>query len=593
MIDIKQEFEKTGMLLDKTTQALTAFPYDFDSVKIKSNDYVTEKVFNDAVRKLHYNFLYLYRGCNVSNFEVFNAYYYTLSSINNAPYYRAIYNDQYTLMTTRSSLITSTSAAVLLPYNQKRQSSYLFASEPGFITCIETGKDITRLVFKTNNVDPLSGDIKFKNITDIKTDFYENFYVVDRAYNSIYQYNVNNFVSEEYIYREKLFLKTLIGGLGDVNDNNKFNGIKNIAVSESIVVAQDVNNRCFKIFDKNLNWLNTSVFENIFLREGYFEGILLDKDNNLYCGKNTKIYKFKFLSDLNLYEYGDSYDLENYFESEEFIRSFHLVPSNNDIFYIQTNKSIKKIWFTSVNYVIGQFNLKNNNNRDIRWMSVANFDSEKDLLTLYSLKNGLENLSFNLDKTYYNTLLNREEVNIYELNDLLIDKDEYVQSWVILSKLSKLYYNIFILLQNIKYKYSEIPGISYPVIDKKIYNRGFLGYLDSLGYEKNFDIGVNEIFQSEVFNRTLKEIYNFQLTILLYIINNKSEKNYLSPDPYINNLTSKRYIYYVDDSLLLIPNPITLNIFQELSPGAGILASLGGAPIISDESISITEGVNL
>lgn len=592
MIDIRQEFEKTGMLLDKTTQSLSAFPYDFDSIKIKSNDYVTDKIFNDSIKKLHYNFLYLYRGCNVSNFEVFDSYYYTLSSVPNSPFYKTIYNE-YSLMSTKNSLITSTSAAVILPYNAKRQSSYLFVSEPGYIICLETGKDVNKLVFKTGNVDPLSGDIKFKNITDIKSDYYENLYVVDRAYNSIYQYNVDNFVSEEFIYREKLFIKNLIGGLGGVTDNNKFNGIKNIAVSKDILVAQDVNNRCFKIFDKNLNWLNTSVFNNIFLQEGYFEGILLDKNNNLYAGKDAKIYRFNFLPELNLYEFDKLFDLKEYFDIEEFIRSFHLVPSNEDIFYIHTNKSIKKVWFTSLNYAIGQFNLNNNTDRDIRWMSVAKFDEDRDILTLYSLKNNLENFNFNLDKTYYSSILNVENVNIYELEDLLIDKEEYVQSWVILSKLSKLYYNIFIILQNIKYKYSEISGLSYPIINKKIYNRGFLGYLDSLNYEKNFDIGVNEIFQSEVFNRALKEIYNFQLTILLYIINNSSEKKYLSPDPFINNPTSKRYIYYVDDSLLLIPNPITLNIFQELSPGPGILASLGGAPIASDDSISIVDGVNL
>lgn len=592
MIDIKEEFNKTEMLLDKTTQALTAFPFDFDNIKIKSNDYVTEKIFNDAIKKLHYNFLYLYRGCNVSNFEVFDSYHYSLSSIANSPFYTQVYND-YSLVNTKSSLITATSASVLLPYSDKRKSNYLFLSEPGYITCLETGKDVFRIVFKTDNVDPLSGDIKFKNISDIKSDYYDNFYVVDKAYNSIYQYNVNNFVSDEYIYREKLFLKNLIGGLGGVNDNNKFNGIKNIAVGENILVAQDVNNRCFKIFDKNLNWLNTSVFDVIFQKEQSFEGILLDKNNNLYCGKGTKIYKFKFLPDLNVYEFLDVYDLINYFEGNEFIRTFNLVPSNENIFYIQTNLSIKKVWFTSINYAIGQFTLNNNSNRDIKWMSVAKFDNDRDILTFYSLKNNLENFSFNLDKTYFNSLLNVEQINIYELNDLLIHKDEYVQSWVLLSKLSKLYYNIFILLQNIKYKYSEIPGLSYPIIEKKIYNRRFLGYLNSLDYEKNFDIGINEIFQSEVLNRTIKEIYIFQLTILLYIINNSSEKKYLSPDPFINNPNSKRYIYYVDDSLLLIPNPITLNIFEELSPGAGILASLGGAPIASDDSISIVEGVNL
>lgn len=592
MIDLRQEFNKTGLLLDKTTQALTAFPFDFDELKIKSNEYVTDTVFNASIKKLHYNFLYLYRGCNVSNFEVFDSYSYNLSSIATSPFYKIV-NNGYNLGTTKNSLITATNASVLLPYNSNTQSSYIFMSEPNFITCMQTGKNVLRLVFKTDNVDPLSGDIKFKNITDIKSDYYENFYVVDNAYNSIYQYNVANFVSNEYIYREKLFLKNLIGGVGAVTDNNKFNNVKNIAVGADIIVAQDVNNKCFKIFDKNLNWLNTCSFNIIFEKEGHFEGIILDKYNNLYCGRNSMVYKFNFLRHENIYEFEQVFQLNNFFNANEHIKSMHMVPSNNDIFYLHTNESIKKIWFTNVNYVIGQFNYNGDYNRNIKWMSVAKFDDARDTLALYTLAGGMENLSFNLDKTYYNTLLNVEDIDIYAQDDLLIHKEEYVQSWTILSKLSKLYYNIFILLTNIKYKYSEMPGLSYPVVDKKIYNRGFLGYLNSTDYEKNFDIGVNEIFQCEVFNRVLNEIYTFQLTLMLYVINNFTQKTYLSPDPFINNPTSKRFVYYVDDSLLLIPNPITLNIFEEVSPGAGVLVSLGGAPIDSDDSISIVEGVNL
>lgn len=592
MIDLKEEFNKTGMLLDKTTQTLTAFPYDFDSIKIKTNDYVTDKVINESIKKLHYNFLFLYRACNVNNFDVFDAYYFTLSSIDTDPYYKQIY-DEYTSMTTSNSLITATSASVILPYNRDTQSSYIFMAEPEAITCMQVGTNVLRLIFKTENVDPLSGDIKFKTIVDLKSDNYDNLYVVDSAYNSIYQYNINSFVSNEYIYREKLFLKNLIGGLGKVDDNNKFNGIKNIALGDAILVVQDAGNSCFKIFDKNLNWLNTSVFVLLFEKETYFQAMLLDKNNNLYCGVGNKIYKFRFLNDSNQYEFDGVIVYNNFFESGEFIRGLHRVPSNENIFYIQTNLSIKKVWFSSLDFVIGQFNYSNNIDRDIKWMSVTKFDGERDILALYTLKNNQENFSFNLDKTYINTLLNTDRTSIYALDDLLIKKDEYVQSWVILSKLSKIYYNIFILLQNIKYKYSEISGLKYPIIDKKIYNRGFLGYLNSLTYDKNFDIGVNEIFQNDIINRLLVEIYNFQLILMLYIINNSSQRIYLSPDPFIDTPISKRYLYYADESLILIPNPAQLNIFEELGPGAGILISLGGAPISSDDSISIIEGVNI
>lgn len=594
MTDIQIEFEKTGMLFDKTTQQLTAFPYDFDDIRIKSNEYVTHTAINDSIEKLHYNLMYLYRGCNIGNFDIFDSYLYSISSTSSEEFFKNTYSG-YTFSTPGNTKIVNGKYSVLLPYNFSGKSSYLFVAEPGFITCLKTGSEVCEYIFKTDNVDPLSGDIKFKNITDIKSDLYDNLYVVENEYNTIYQYNINNFVSSENIYREKLFLKNLIGGKGGINDNNKFDNIKNIAVSNNLVVAQDTGNKCFKIFDKNLNWINTSVFVEIFDEVIEFEGIILDENNNLYTGTGNKIYKFNFNKDFNAFEFDNIYDLKNYFFDNESITGLYNIPSNKSLFYAQTNRSIKKIWFTSLTYVLGQFNFSDNNaNAHINWISVSRYDDDKDLVAVYSiLPDNKESLSINQDITYYNTLLNKETFLIYDLSDMYIQPNEYVQSWVLLSKLSKLYYNLFIFLQNIKYKYSEKDGIEYPIIEKKIYNTGFLGFIDSVNYENNFNLGVNEIFQSDVINRALKEIYTFQLTILLYIINNQNNKQYLSPDPYRNLPTSQRYLYFVDESLLLTPNPITLNIFEEISPGAGILKSLGGAPLSTDESISIEEGVNI
>ena len=590
MIDILTEFEKTDMLFDKTTQSLTSFPFNFDDIKIGGNEYVTDTAINDAIKKLHYNYLYIYRGCNVVNFEVFDSYYYTISSIRAEPLFVNV-NNRYSLSKPENTVLTSGRSCVILPYDRVVQSSYVFVAEQNFITCLKTGLNVLDVVFKTSNADPLSGDIKFRNLTDIKSDLYDNLYVVENGYNTIYQYNIKSFVSSEYIYREKLFLKNAIGGVGNVTDNNKFKNLVSVAVNDNIVVAQDIGNKCFKVFDKDLNWLNTSIFEEIFNSVTKFDGLILDQNNNLYCGAGKKIYKFTYLPDINVYEYQSNYDLGDYFGATETIKALHNIPSNRDIFYVQTNLSIKKLWFTTLTYVIGDFYFSNNNDIDIKWSAVSKFDDEKDVLILYTNKNNKESLTVNLDKTYVNSLFNIEQFSIFELNELLIHKDEYVQSYVILSKLSKLYYNIFLLLQNIKYKYKEKTLNKYPIIEEKIYNKGFLGYIDSINYEKNFDLGVNEIFQSDVLNRVLQEIYNFQLTVLLYIVNNESDTVYLSPDPTSATPTTKRYVYFVDDSILLSPNPITLNIFEELDPGPGMLTSLGGAPILSDESISIVEGI--
>ena len=229
-----------------------------------------------------------------------------------------------------------------------------------------------------------------------------------------------------------------------------------------------------------------------------------------------------------------------------------------------------------------------------KWLSVAPYSDELDIVALYGYSNqGGENLSINLDKTYYNSLLNTFNFNVYSQDEINVNSEEYVQSWVIVKNLQKALTNCLLLLQNIKFRFFEKEGNQYPIIDKKVYNSSFFSFVNSLTLNNDFSIGVNEIFQSEVINRCLKQIYDLQIIILIYIINNQDNRVYYSPDPSFNDPSVKKYVYYVDDSLILSPNPIKLNIFSELGPGAGLLTSLGGAPYTGIQGIVVQEGVNI
>jgi hypothetical protein len=592
MIDILKEYNKTGWLLDKTTQSLSSLPYDFDEVKIKANQYVTANNFNDYLHKLYYNLLYIYRACNVASFSVFDSFYYNIASYNNTTYTSCIVNKDkpYAQYQNSSYNLANSFAGVLLPYNKEKNNCYLFFVTDKTISSVKTNYSYTPLINSSDKVDPLSGDIKYKEITDLKTDYYENLYVVDRGYNIIYQYGIANFISQENIYKEQLFVKNAIGGLGTQQENSKFNGIKNLAIGNNLVVAQDVKNQSFKLFDKNLNWINTSIFSKVFFKVGEFTDIVLDKDDNLYCCVGKLIYKFIFNN--NRYDFENFYDISPYCTLDENIIHIYKIPSQEDLFYILTNKSVKKVWNTTLNYVVGE--IKADSPLKYKWLGVSKYNEELDIVALYghSSVNG-ENLSINLDKTYYNSLLNNFTFEVYSQDEVYVESEEYVQSWTIMKNLNKMYTNCLLLLQNIKYKFFEKEGIEYPVIDKKIYNTGFLSFVNSLTLNDDLNIGTNEIFQSEVINRCIKQIYDLQVIILLYIVKNQNNKIYYSPDPSKNEPSVKKYTYYVDESLTLSPNPIKLNIFGELAPGGGLLTSLGGAPFTGIEGILVQEGVNI
>ena len=593
MISISKEFKVSPYILDKTTQSLSSLPYNYENCKIKSNQYITSDVINLSIERLYSNYMYLYRGCSVGNFNLFYSYLYSVSSTNTTPFYKSINNGFSEFIDNRSSQLSGSHKAVFLPYNTKNQNNVLFYVNDKTINCLNVERENLQFIFSTNFIDPLSGDIQFLKITDIKYDKRDSIFIVDGIYNNIYKYNITNFLQGENIYKNKLFVSNYIGGVGDVSEKNKFNGILNVAIDGEILIAQDVNNKCFKLYDYNLNWLGTSIFIRIFDKVKKFDAIYL-YNNILYCGVNEEIYKFQ-LKDKTLV-FDKIYNLKNYFSESEKITGIEKIDSNNDIVYIITQFSVKKVWLSSLEYVVGEVKVRNVpiSKRRAVWIASGKYSEDLDIVALYGFNYDTrrENFSIFFDNVFYETILNENDFEIYPLKDCKFDQNEYVQSSTILSKFKKIYYNTFLLLQNIKYKFLEDSTEPYPIIQKKLYSQNFLGFTEDLKFDDNFDIGYNEILQAEVINRCISQILDIQLIAMLFFVNNQNDKTYLSPDPFINISNIKNYVYFSDESIILTPNPSKINIFEELSPGGGILTSLGGAPYTGLNGITIEQGVN-
>ena len=80
-----------------------------------------------------------------------------------------------------------------------------------------------------------------------------------------------------------------------------------------------------------------------------------------------------------------------------------------------------------------------------KWLTVAPYNEELDILGLYCYGYDAENFSVYLDDIYYESLLNNDTFEIFSLEDCKIDKEEYVQSFVIRKNLEKIYYNTLML----------------------------------------------------------------------------------------------------------------------------------------------------
>ncbi len=584
MIDLEKEFLNKGFIFDKTTQSLSAIPHDFNSCRLKINDYVSYETFNRTIEKLYENFLYLYRGCKIANFNLFKSYNLTISSVNGFPYFLPAFNGYNTTLT-RYNFLSGSINGVLLPYNEERKGNILFFADNTVITCLLLSKGNVEFKFNLNIVEPLSGDIKFNNIVDLKYDNKNFLFVADNRYKNVYKYDIKNFLLNENVYQDTLFLSDVLGGDGEVRDNNKFKEIKNIAVNDTKVVVQDYGNKSFKLFDKNFNWISTTTFTKIFDEIEFFECIKLKNDGTLLCGAGKFIYEF--ILDRNIFVYKEKYSLSNYLSDGEIILKIEDLSVERNMFYLITNRSVKKVWINSLDYIVGKFELLEPN-MNVKWLAANTFDNEVDSVVLYAVSGNRESFTYNYDEVSYDTLLNNEEINVYSMEACMINRQEYVQSFTILKSLEKIYINTITLLQNIKYKFFEDNTVPYPLISKKDYNKSFLGFVEPITFEDDFNIGLNEIFQADVINRCIERIVQLQTTILLFFINNESSREYLSPNPGRNIAGIKSFTYFSDESINLNPSPVKIQIFEELSPGPGILTSLGGAPYTGLGGINIS-----
>jgi hypothetical protein len=593
MKSILSEFKESGLLFDKTTQSLTALPYEYNDVKIKVNDFVTSAVYNKCIQKLYYNLLFLYRACNVANFDLFNTYSFSLCT--DTDNVLKNYNLEKQFYETKNDLLSGTKEAVLINTEFSNNNlNFLICINDKSVSVFSLNKEgSSSLFFNSTLVNGVSSDIKYSNLVDIKNSGDNNLYIVDDVYNNVYHYDISNLNKNENIFNKKLVLKNLIGGDGDVNERNRFGKIKNIAVNDNFLVVQDYENRCFKIYDKNLNWINTCIFYKLFKENEFFTCILLGKDNTLYCGKGKTIYKFNLVEKELIFE--KEYYIGSYFRDEEEIQNLKLFQADKNIIYILTQTSIKKVWITLLDYIIGQYDIDNSEGVELKWLTTTRSEDEQDILSLYSTNGIKENFSLYYDKISLNSLLDVYDFPIYSLKeDLYLNKEEYVQCWTLIKNFKKLFYDVLLLIKNIKYRYKEENlGRSYPSIKKKIYNVNLLGFYNQIKFDDDFIIGVNEILQSDIINRCVQQIVNLQSVVVVYLINNMDDSVYLSPEPEKAKSTVKKYFYFVDESLIMSPNPVKLDVFEALSPGPGIVASIGGAPLEGISGISITEGVNI
>ena len=378
---------------------------------------------------------------------------------------------------------------------------------------------------------PLSGSINFFNITGIAQYKAEQLFISDATYNNLYSYNLGGAVSDDNIRNRQLFQLNVVGGRGTSQDRIKFNNIGKIAVAGDVVIVEDKGNKTFKVYDRNLNWLNSTITPTLFNAISTINAMVYsEKDNRLYIASNTALFLLDISTDYNLTS-AKSYDFSSILTGNEYFVDIKFANYDKDIFYLLSTKNLYKKWITKPEKNIGM--LKNSvfNDDNFRWITTSPGVSGDDVL-IYAVSQNLTRsyIAVYRDNLSLTTLFKTDNpLIVYSKQDVLIDPEEYNCSWVYNKSIKKMLYNMSLLVNNIGYRFfTDEDNTGTPVFLYRGYNN-FFRYNAPLDTNKYSNVFINENFQAETVNRCFKQIYDYQQLVLQTIITNDSVVTDLTP----------------------------------------------------------------
>jgi len=533
---IDTEFQKIDLNYDRTVTDVFQLPYSLDTILLQPNELAVSQAFNLKIQKLYDNFLYLYGLCNVADFKIPRRYEGWVGYTNLEKQILYLYDDNTTnAVAVLSSVLFASNQALAFYSTDSRYEQNLIFTNGQFISLNGINQrngyyDPVNLI-QQNSVDPLSGSINFYNITGIAQYKAEQLFISDATYNNLYSYNLDGAVSNDNIRNRQLFQLNVVGGRGTSQDRIKFNNIGKIAVAGDVVIVEDRGNKTFKVYDRNLNWLNSTITPTLFNAISTINAMVYsEKDNRLYIASNTALFLLDISTDYNLTS-AKSYDFSSILTGNEYFVDIKFANYDKDIFYLLSTKNLYKKWITKPEKNIGM--LKNSvfNGDNFRWITTSPSMSGDDVLIYAVSQDSTRSyIAVYRDNLSLTTLFKTDNpLIVYSRQDVLIDPEEYNCSWVYNKSIKKMLYNMSLLVNNIGYRFfTNEDNTGTPVFLYRGYNN-FFRYNAPLNTNKHSNVFINENFQAETVNRCFKQIYDYQQLVLQTIITNDSVVTDLTP----------------------------------------------------------------
>jgi hypothetical protein len=534
-----------NVLYDRSLHTTLTLPYSgFANIKIAQNDLVTDAVINNALTKLYANYVQLYRYCNTAS-NIIPVSAIAFAGVTNNSNTLNWYTNIQTLST---SQFTPLSSAVYGLDN--------IEAIAGVLNTAITPNTYAFFTSNGTNLVVLTGDANFNNISvalsSTTTTTYSNIafnyinklvidsstnslFVVDLSANTIHKFDASGFITYDTVLQNKLVYDKSIGGSGGYDDHNLFNQPRSLAVYNTNVYVLDSGNKCVKLYDTNFSWLETyRLFRD--LETSYPIDMNIDSNGNVYI-----------LTDNNtIIQYNNSFTtksittLPDLTMNDEYYQNIIPSQTNSDIFYLVTNLNVYKKFFSAINDIIGNylFYLYGvNTQEDIgSFASFSDASGNNDNNLVFSVSNNnTGKFGLYYDNINLIDILVSPSFDVYPLSAITVDRDEYVQNWVFNKAIAKLFINHVLLRDQMIGKFLYIPDANGNMVFQGIrYTTPAEQATITFGQDLNNFIGLNEIFQNNIINRTLEKIYNIQVALFNILLPDIEQAPNLNIPVYIN-----------------------------------------------------------
>lgn len=501
-------------------------PYSYEEIAVPINEISYHETINEIYSKLQSNLIYLYSltklsdnnipfqyaklasGSSTGLFPLCGAFSWIPSNITNTNSSKPL--SSYGLP--QLDQLVSGNFTKKSPVDSDANIGF-FASNTHLYVLTSNYNYNTIGVFLSTNKVTENSTFTFGRIDSIAIDETKQYlYVCDSGNDTIYQYNINNLLEEDNIIGRKIVYVDSMGGTGTYQDIDKFNNPGFLNLYQNNLYIMDRGNYCVKVFDSNMNWVKTFRNKNLFLENEITAFKINPVNNKFYLGFNTILGVFTpELSTSNFFS------MSSFFTTNEKIIDFNFSEVDNNIFYTISNKNIYKKFISKPETYIGKFLLSDNNitTTQFNFSYLTKYSDNIDNLVVYGKRyNAGMFLSF-LEKSSYVTILTNNDLDMYTIDEIRVNPEEYSQDWVFSKSNYKILLNILAMRDRITKRFAgKYDGSGNLLLYGTLYLLDNEVQKEKFDYSLNYLVGINEMYSNSVINRSISKMYDLQTHML-------------------------------------------------------------------------------